>query len=158
MRTIRLETAIAAPRDRCFLLSLSIDLHMRSTSQSGERAIAGVTRGLIGYGDTVTWEGTHFGLRLRHTSIISAYEPYRHFCDEMTEGAFKSFRHDHFFDEDTDGKTVMRDELAFSAPLGLLGLCAERLVLCDYLTRFLAERNLVIKQTAESGAWRNYLP
>ncbi len=42
MQLILLETRIAAPPDRCFLLSLNIDLHKESTAQTSERAIAGV--------------------------------------------------------------------------------------------------------------------
>lgn len=156
MQTIRLETRIAAPQQRCFLLSLSIDLHVDSTAPTRERAIAGVTHGLIGAGESVTWEGTHFGFRLRHTSRIVAYEPVHFFCDEMTEGAFKSFRHEHYFDPD-GSTTIMRDVLTFAAPLGPLGAVVERMVLRDYLKRFLAERNRTIKDTAESEQWLKYL-
>ena len=156
MQTIQLETRIAAPAMRCFLLSLSIDLHMQSTAGTRERAVAGVTTGLIGDGESVTWEGRHFGFVLRHRSRITRYEPPTCFQDVMTEGMFKSFEHNHRFQEQ-DGATVMRDELKFSAPLGILGLMAERLVLENYLTRFLRERNELVRQTAESETWREYL-
>lgn len=156
MQTIRVETRIAAPAMRCFLLSLNIDLHMDTTAQTRERAIAGVTHGLIGLGETVTWEGRHFGLRLRHTSKIVIYEPPRFFCDEMIDGVFRSFRHEHHFSESA-GETVMRDVLEFSAPMGWLGGLAERLVLRSYLYGFLGERNAMIRQVAESDRWRLYL-
>lgn len=157
MQTIHIETRIAAPPRRCFLLSLSIDLHTDSTAATGERAIAGVTTGLIGNGESVTWQGRHFGLILQHTSKITHYEPPTFFQDVMTAGMFKNFEHDHRFLEQ-DGNTVMTDELRFSAPLGPLGLIAERLLLRRYLTGFLRERNEVIKQNAESEKWRHYLP
>ena len=48
MQTITLDTRIAAPSGRCFLLSLSVDLHKASAKQTGEEAIAGVTHVLIG--------------------------------------------------------------------------------------------------------------
>ena len=48
MQLIHIETKIAAPPGRCFLLSLSIDIHKASTKQTSERAIAGVTSGIIG--------------------------------------------------------------------------------------------------------------
>jgi hypothetical protein len=51
----------------------------------------------------------------------------------------------------------MRDELRFSAPFGVFGLMAERVVLRNYLTRFLLERNKFIKHVAESEMWREYL-
>jgi hypothetical protein len=53
----------------------------------------------------------------------------------------------------------MTDVLRFSAPLGLLGWIAETLVLRWYLTRFLVERNALIRNVAESaeGRWTLYL-
>jgi ligand-binding SRPBCC domain-containing protein len=156
VQEIQLETRIAAPAKRCFLLALSIDLHMDSTASTRERAVAGVTTKLIGDGESVTWRGRHFGLMLQHTSRITRYEPPTFFQDIMTAGAFKSFEHNHRFQEQ-DGETVMKDELRFSAPFGVLGLMVERLVLRNYLTRFLFERNQFLKQVAESEMWREYL-
>lgn len=75
MTTIKLETRIAAPALRVFLLSLSVDLHKASTKKTSEEAIAGVTSGIMGPGDVVTWRARHFGLRLTHTSEISRYQP-----------------------------------------------------------------------------------
>ena len=129
---------------------------MASTAGTRERAVAGVTTGLIGEGESVTWRGRHFGVMLQHTSRITQYEPPAFFQDVMTAGAFKSFEHNHRFQE-LEGETVMRDELRFSAPLGALGLMVERLVLRDYLTCFLLERNKFVKQIAESEMWREYL-
>jgi ligand-binding SRPBCC domain-containing protein len=156
VQTINLTTRIQAPAMRCFLLSLNVDLHMDSTARTRERAIAGVTHGPIGYDESVTWEGRHFGFMLRHTSKIVRYEPPEFFRDVMTRGMFKSFEHDHHFEEVVD-ETLMQDELRFAAPLNFLGALAERLVLRDYLLRFLAERNALIKQVAESEQWRRYL-
>jgi ligand-binding SRPBCC domain-containing protein len=156
VQTIHLETRIAAPASRCFLLALSIDLHMDSTAGTRELAVAGVTTGLIGQGESVTWRGRHFGLILQHTSRITQYEPPTFFQDVMTAGLFKSFEHNHRFQRQ-DGETVMRDELRFAAPLGVLGLVVEKLVLRNYLARFLLERNKFVKQVAESEMWREYL-
>ena len=156
MQTIVLETKIAAPPERCFLLSLSIDLHMAG---SGECAIAGVTHGLVGAGETVTWRGRHFGLSIEHQSRIAKYERPRYFQDAMVRGAFRSFAHDHFFVECSDGGTLMRDELRFAAPFGPAGWLAETLVLRRYLAGFLRRRNSLIRKTAEDPAmaWQLYL-
>jgi ligand-binding SRPBCC domain-containing protein len=118
VQTIQLETRITAPAARCFFLSLSIDLHMDSAASTRERAVAGVTTGLIGEGAWVTWRGRHFGLMLHHTSKITRYEPPAFFQDVMTAGMFRSFEHNHRF-QLQDGETVMHDELRFSAPLGI---------------------------------------
>ncbi len=159
MQLIELETRIAAPPERCFLLSLSIDLHMASTAPTRERAIAGVTHGLIGPNETVTWRGRHFGLMLEHTSLIDRYDPPHYFRDVMVKGNFRSFEHEHFFESTEHGGTVMRDRLAIEAPFGPLGRFAERSVLRAYLARFLRQRDAVIKRVAESssGEWQKYL-
>jgi ligand-binding SRPBCC domain-containing protein len=158
MQTIVLDTNIAAPIDRCFLLSLSIDLHTTSTAQTEERAIAGVTSGIIGPGERVTWRGRHFGIMLTHQSVISAYDRPYFFEDRMIHGVFAYFEHRHYFTANAD-HTTMRDELTFAAPLGWLGRAVDRLVLRPYLRKFLLERNSCIRSTAESQdeRWRMYL-
>ncbi len=47
---------IEAPPEAIFDLSLDIDAHMASMADSNERAVAGVTSGLIGLGEEVTCE------------------------------------------------------------------------------------------------------
>ena len=93
---------------------------------------------------------------LRHTSKIVNYEAPAFFCDVMTAGMFKSFRHEHHFTE-VAGETVMQDVLQFSAPFGLLGILIEKLVLRDYLEGVLRERNAMVKRVAESVDRQRYL-
>ena len=57
MAIIELTTVIDAPIDRVFDLARSVDLHTSSTAKTGERAVAGVTAGLIGAGDQVQGDG-----------------------------------------------------------------------------------------------------
>jgi ligand-binding SRPBCC domain-containing protein len=155
---IRLEfvTQIAAPRDRCFDLSRSISLHLRSVEWSREKAIAGVISGLIGPGQYVTWRGRHFGLQMEHSSRITQYERPTFFRDEMIQGQFRSFRHDHFF-EDRGAVTLMKDVVQFEAPLGLLGWTAERLLLRSYIEKLFNKRNAHIRSVAEGEDWKLYL-
>ena len=151
-------TRIAAPRPRVFDLARSIDLHVDSTGGSDERAVAGVTRGLISGGQEVTWEARHFGVRQRFTSRITAFEAPRHFQDSMVRGAFATFVHDHVFEDAPGGATDMIDRLVFTAPLGPLGRLVDRAILGPYLARFLDARNAVIRRVAESSDdWRKYL-
>lgn len=70
MPVIEIELRILAPAERVFDLSRSVDLHVRSTAWTHERAVAGVTRGLLSLDDQVTWEAVHFGVRQRLTSRI----------------------------------------------------------------------------------------
>lgn len=156
MPVIELLTSIAAPIDRVFDLSRSIDLHIQSTSATGERAIAGVTSGLIGAGQEVTWRAKHLGVWQSLTVHITAFERPSHFAEVMLRGAFRSMEHHHYF-EQTSGPTTMRDVFTFRSPLGVLGRLADTLFLTRYMRFFLIERNRVIKAAAESNEWKRYI-
>jgi ligand-binding SRPBCC domain-containing protein len=147
---IELSTHINAPIQRCFDLARSIDLHMESTKQTGEKAIAGRTNGLIGLGETVTWRAKHLGVWQTLTSKITEFEYPNHFTDEMVDGAFKSIRHEHCFYA-INNETVMKDIFIFEAPMGWLGRLANFIFLGRYMEKLLKKRNRVIKQVAESG-------
>lgn len=155
--TIVLQTQINAPIERVFDLARSIDLHVQSTQHTGEQAIAGRTSGLIGMGETVTWRAKHFGIWQNLTSKIIDYDPHFYFADEMVKGAFKWFRHFHWFSE-YNGQTTMKDIFAFKVPLGWAGWLFGRLVLKRYMTNLLIKRNSVIQQAAESDEWKKFIP
>lgn len=112
------ETYVPAGVRETFDRSRSVDLHIASMSASRERAIAGVTAGLISEGEEVTWRAWHF---------------------EQVRGPFRSFRHEHEFRPDGSG-TLMIDRVKFDAPLGPLGAMAE-LVIGPYLRRLIEKRN-----------------
>jgi ligand-binding SRPBCC domain-containing protein len=150
MTTITIVTTIRATPERCFDASRDLDLHLDSMADTGERAVAGRTSGLIELGEQVTWEGRHFGIRQRFTSAITAYDRPRHFQDSMVRGAFHSFVHDHYFEACDDG-TRMTDVLVFQSPLGVLGAMVDRLLMAKYLTRMLTKRNEVVKAVLERG-------
>jgi ligand-binding SRPBCC domain-containing protein len=153
MPVIILRTRVAAPPARCFDLARDVDLHQRSTAASRERAVAGVTSGLLGAGDEVTWEATHFGVRQRLTSRITAFDPPNRFVDEMVRGAFARFRHEHQFHA-VEGGTEMVDTFDYTSPLGPLGRLADGLFLRRYMTTLLRERNAYLKRAAESTPTR----
>lgn len=80
-------TRIHAPIERCFDIARDIDVHTRTVwKHTQERAIAGVTSGMIGPGDTVTFEAVHFGVRQTLTSRITAYDRPYLFVDQMERG------------------------------------------------------------------------
>jgi ligand-binding SRPBCC domain-containing protein len=156
MPLILLQTRISAPIERVFDLARSIDAHIASTSQSGERAIAGRTSGLIQEGETVTWEATHFGFKQRLKVKVTKVERPFVFEDEMLSGAFASMHHNHRFKEQ-GGETEMTDRFEFRAPLGLLGRIAERTFLTVYMKSLLLKRNAELKEIAESDLWKKYI-
>lgn len=152
MPRISLRTAINAPIQRCFDLSRSVEAHQWSTQQTGERVIAGKQEGLLEKGDQVTWRAKHFGIWQNLTAQITAMNSPYFFCDEMIKGAFKSFRHEHHFEEIEEG-TLMKDQFTFETPFGIIGKVFNRLVLTNYMEIFLVERNKTIKELAEGEEW-----
>jgi ligand-binding SRPBCC domain-containing protein len=153
MRRIELTTRIAAPRERCFDLSLSVDVHLESTVQTGERVVAGPTSGVLRLGDEITWEARHLGRRWRLSTRISAYDRPRMFRDELVRGPLRKLAHDHFFDP-VGQDTEMRDVFVFESALGLV----DSFVLTPHFRRLLLRRNETIKRLAESDDWRRVLP
>jgi ligand-binding SRPBCC domain-containing protein len=143
MPAFRIVTEIDAPAERCFDLSRSIDLHLESMIASGERAVAGVTSGLIGAGQEVSWEARHFGVQWRMTARITAYEPPHRFVDEMVRGPFRSFRHEHVF-EPAGAGTRMTDLVMFRMALGPVA----ELPVGLYLRRLLRIRGAAIRSAA----------
>ena len=158
---VRLEerTVIRAPIERCFDLARSVEVHLAGNVHWGEAAVAtgGVTSGLIGMGQRVTWRARHFGIRQELTSEITAMNRPEYFQDRMIRGAFRSMSHEHFFQSLSRDETEMRDVFSFAAPLGVLGRLVEVAVLRRYMQALLRERNAVIREIAESEAWRKVL-
>lgn len=154
MPDLHLETTIDAPTEIVFDLARSIDLHILSLEHTNEKAVAGRLTGLVEAGETVTWRAKHLGVTQELTSLITHVEPHHYFADELVKGAFKYFKHEHFFETLENGKTFMRDLFYYESPLGILGKLADRLFLASYMTRLLEQRNLTLKQVAEDGRWK----
>ncbi len=156
MPKIKIETNIKADKRIVFDLSRSIDLHQISTQHTDEKVIDGVTSGLIGLNQLVTWRAKHFRVYQNLTSKITEFEEPDYFVDEMEKGIFKRFRHEHVFKETQNG-TLMIDVFDYESPLGFLGRLADKIFLKSYMKKLLEKRNATIKEFAESGKWENLL-
>jgi len=159
MVTLEERTVIRAPIERCFDLARSVEAHLAGNIHWGESAVAlaGVTSGLLRLGERVTWRARHFGVRRQLTSEITAMDRPAYFQDVMIRGAFQSMTHDHYFRSLSPEEVEMRDVFRFAAPLGILGRLVELAALRRYMHKLLRERNAVIREIAESSAWRQYL-
>jgi ligand-binding SRPBCC domain-containing protein len=143
VRLIVVETLIHAPREVVFDLSRDVDAHMRSASFSRERAIPpGRTSGLLEAGDSVTFEGKHFGIRQSFTVHITEMERPMRYVDEATHRAFRRLRHVHEFEE-VSGGTWMRDTLEFESRFGILAGW--------FLRRFVTRKQNALKKMCEAS-------
>lgn len=156
MPKFTLHTLIDAPVERVFDLSRSIDLHVISTQKSNEKAVAGVTTGLINEQESVTWNAYHLFRKRSFTSKITGFKRPVSFKDEMQHGDFKKFSHEHLFSEEY-GKTMMIDRVDFESPFGFAGKLFNTIYLEKYIRNLLSERNKIIKEYAESDNWKHIL-
>lgn len=138
-------TEMAASPEGAFDLSLDVEAHTGSMARSGERAVRGVTSGRLGLGDEVTWRARHFGVPWTMTSKITEWARPRRFVDEQVAGPFASFTHEHVFEPTIGGGTRMIDRVSFTAPAGVLGRFAERLILDRYLRHLIQARNAFLQ-------------
>jgi ligand-binding SRPBCC domain-containing protein len=131
MAEIKITTFIKNTPVVVFNLSRSIGLHKLSTAKTKEEAVTGVTTGLIGLNETVTWQAFHLFKQRRFTSKITEYNFPFSFRDQMQEGDLKYFSHEHLFEENRDG-TLMEDTIELEAPYGLLGKIVMSVFLKNY--------------------------
>ena len=150
---------IHAPIERCFDLARSVEVHLAGNVHFGEAAVAtaGVTSGLIGLGQRVTWRAKHFGAWHNLTSEVTVMDRPVFFQDAMLRGPFKSMKHDHFFRQMSRDSVEMRDVFCFEAPIPVLGRIGEITLLGRYMRKLLRERNNVLREIAESAEWQKYL-
>lgn len=131
---------LSAPPEMVFDLSLDVDFHKQSFSESGEQITGGVGSGGMSLNETVTWRARHFGIWWSMTSVISEYERPHRFVDEQVKGPFKHFWHEHRF-ESVDGGTEMTDTIRVEAPFGPVGALVQKLILNHYLETLIELRN-----------------
>ncbi|HTC00111.1 MAG TPA: SRPBCC family protein [Ferruginibacter sp.] len=153
MPYIHLTTFIAAPAEKVFDLSRSINLHKISMRSANEEAVGGVTSGLIKENETVTWKAKHLFKTRLYTSKITSMNAPEMFVDEMVKGDFKSFRHQHYFKQ-IDNGTILIDIVEFESPYGFIGKMVNKLLLKNYVQNLLIKRNNIVKEYAESDKWQ----
>lgn len=151
--TLRDSIVIDAPIERCFRLSTSIEVVAKTLEM---RPVEGKRGGMILAGDQLVWRGWKFGLAQMHETLITGFEAPVFFQDTMGRGRFATFQHDHRFTE-TQGGTLLEDELRFSMPLGWAGEMVGRVVMIPHIKGLLRRRFALLKRLAEGDGWREYV-
>jgi ligand-binding SRPBCC domain-containing protein len=156
MPIIHLTTFVAAPAERVFDLSRSIEVHRHSMRKHKEQPIGDLVHGLLINGAEVTWKARHLFKTRILTTKITAYQRPASFVDEQITGDFSMMKHQHFFKPCENG-TIMIDIFQFESPYKLIGNIFNKIYLTGYVKTLLEERNKMIKETAEGTRWKNYL-
>jgi ligand-binding SRPBCC domain-containing protein len=85
-----------------------------------------------------------------------AFERPLYFRDEIQEGDFKKFVHEHFFEKNENG-ILMKDKVVPVAPSGFIGKLASKIFPGNYIRNLLIHRNEVIKRICRTCEWRKIL-
>ena len=157
MITLRAETEIMAPVERCFDLARSVDLHAASACLIHGKAVAGRKTGLAGPGEWTAWSARFFGVRFTLSTQITNFEPPWRFSDVLRSGLFREFGHHYTFRSLDAARTLMTDDFFFQSPFGFIGAALDRFVLRRRMRTVADFRVAYIKRVAESDEWRGYL-
>ncbi|HLP00369.1 MAG TPA: SRPBCC family protein [Fimbriimonas sp.] len=141
MIRIQVTAIYPSPIQTVFDEHRNVDLHVKSQASHRERAIGGVTSGLLNLGDEVEWEAVHFGVKQRLRAKITQMSAPDSFSDEQLSGPFKSLVHQHRFKSLDSGATEKTEIVELRAPLGPLGVIAERVFLGRYMQKLLEDKS-----------------
>lgn len=148
MTVLELRTVIDASPARCFDLALDVNQHTASMAGSQESVVGGVSLSSLTLGDQVTWRARHLGRWWTMRVEIVVHDRPARFVDEMVEGPFASFRHEHRFVPLAAGHTEMVDVVQYEPPLGGLGRLVDALIIHQYLYGLLQQRNTHLQRSA----------
>jgi len=147
------ESTIAAPRSRVFAFHEAPGALLRlippwervelvsggGSLRPGSRVKLRVWLGPL----PVIWEAEH-----------TEYEPGKMFADRQVHGPFARWYHRHLFLDDGRGGTILRDEVEYEPPLGMLGLWFSGSLVRSKLREMFQYRHQTTRRLVESGAWQ----
>ena len=148
MPVIEHKQFIKAPIEVCFNLARDVNVHTQTTLKTKERAVGGVTKGLLEEGDSVTWEAVHFGIKQKVTSRVIFMEKPHSFVVKMVKGPFSSFIYIHQFIEEEVGTTIIH-HFQYKSRFSLIGVLMDKLFLAKPMENFIVNRSKVLKKIAE---------
>ncbi len=90
-------------------------------------------------------------VKLHWITRITKYDPPQLFADVQEKGPYKSWVHEHTF-EDVGGQTLMRDRVQYELPFGILGAVTHRLVIASQLKRIFGYRGRKIRKLFAKAA------
>lgn len=145
---VEVSTEVDAAPSVVFDLELDVDVHAASLPGSGERATTSTGGRRLRFGEEVTFEARHVGVRWRMTSRVTAFERPHRFVDEQVRGPFALLHHEHRFDPLPGGRTRMRDRMTVGLGWGPAGHLVARVVVAPYLRRLLRRRAEHVRRVA----------
>ncbi len=109
-------------------------------------------------GSRVVLRGGLGPLPLQWIAIHTEFDPPHLFADRQESGPFAYWYHRHRFFEDGQGGTVLKDDVEYALPLGLIGLWAGGWFIRRKLDAMFVYRHETTRQLIESGEWTSEPP
>jgi ligand-binding SRPBCC domain-containing protein len=85
------------------------------------------------------------GVPVKWTTRIEAWEPGRRFVDAQISGPYACWWHEHRFEADGAGRTIMGDRVLYAPPLGIIGRAANQLFIKSSLRGIFSFRSDAIR-------------
>lgn len=92
------------------------------------------------------------GIPIRWQTLIETWEPPHRFVDSQREGPFALWEHTHTFEADGEGATVLRDQVRYKIPFGVLGELAHVFFVKRDLKRIFDFRAAAVAEWARGPA------
>ncbi len=151
MRYVK-ESTIAAPPAVVFRFHESPGA-LRHLIPPWERMEVVESAGSLRPGSRVVLGGRIGPLRVRWVAVHTEYDPPHLFVDRQETGPFAFWHHRHVFRGDGHGGTIMRDEVEYRPPFGVLGRWAGGWLIRRKLERMFVFRHETTRRLIESGGW-----
>ena len=156
MRYVR-ETRINAPPELVFRFHESPDA-LKRLIPPWERVEVVESAGSLRPGSKVVLRGRLGPFSMRWVAVHTEYDPPHLFVDRQESGPFAAWCHQHHFLDDGEGGTILRDEIEYVPPLGLLGRWLGGRIIRRRLERMFEYRHETTRRLIESGEWANPAP
>ncbi len=149
MQYIR-ETRIAASPEAVFRFHESPEALERLIPPWEHMRVA-ESAGSLQPGSRVVLRGRIFGIPISWVAVHTEYDPPHLFADRQESGPFARWHHRHVMLDDGRGGTLLRDEVDYELPLGVLGSWLGGWFVRRKLERMFAFRHNVTRRLIEEG-------
>lgn len=116
-----------------------------------ENVTVAESTGSLKPGSKVVLRGRVCCLPVQWVAVHTEYDPPNLFADRQESGPFAWWYHRHRFLPDGQGGTILRDEVEYKAPLGILGRWLGGRLIRRKLERMFAYRHETTRRLIESG-------
>lgn len=113
--------------------------------------------GSLRAGSRVVLRGSLGVIPIEWVAIHTEYDPPHMFADRQESGPFAYWYHRHRFLDDGQGGTLLRDEVEYAIPLGVIGRWLGGWLVCRKLEAMFAYRHEKTRSLIESGEWTSAL-